>query len=98
VGRRAGSELIAGRRLGVVTFGHSGVSTADREAVLAAATSLGTGGAEIVILEIVADAIELDCGIIVMGSRGRCDLAGLVVGSTAHKVIQLTDRPVLIVR
>ena len=48
--------------------------------------------------EIVADAIELDCGVIVMGSRGRGDLAGLVLGSTAHKVIQLADRPVLIVR
>ena len=48
--------------------------------------------------EIVADAIELDCGVIVMGSRGRSDLAGLVLGSTAHKVIHLADRPVLIVR
>ena len=48
--------------------------------------------------EIVADAIELDCGVIVMGSRGRGDLAGLLVGSTAHKVIHLADRPVLIVR
>ena len=48
--------------------------------------------------EIVADAIELDCGIIVMGSRGRGDLAGLVIGSTTHKVMHLTDRPVLIVR
>jgi nucleotide-binding universal stress UspA family protein len=48
--------------------------------------------------EIVADAIELDCGVIVMGSRGRGELAGLVVGSTAHKVIHLADRPVLIVR
>jgi nucleotide-binding universal stress UspA family protein len=48
--------------------------------------------------EIVADAIELDCGVIVMGSRGRGDLAGLVLGSTAHKVVHLTDRPVLIVR
>ena len=48
--------------------------------------------------EIVADAIELGCGVIVMGSRGRGDLAGLVIGSTAHKVIHLTDRPVLIVR
>lgn len=48
--------------------------------------------------EIVADAIELGCGVIVMGSRGRGDLAGLVLGSTAHKVIHLTDRPVLIVR
>jgi nucleotide-binding universal stress UspA family protein len=48
--------------------------------------------------EIVADAIELDCGVIVMGSRGRGDLAGLVIGSTAHKVLHLADRPVLIVR
>jgi len=48
--------------------------------------------------EIVADAIELGCGVIVMGSRGRGDLAGLVLGSTAHKVIHLADRPVLIVR
>jgi nucleotide-binding universal stress UspA family protein len=48
--------------------------------------------------EIVDDAIEHDAGIIVMGSRGRSDLAGLILGSTAHKVIHLTDRPVLIVR
>ena len=42
--------------------------------------------------------IEHDVDVIVMGSRGRGDLAGLVLGSTAHKVIHLTDRPVLIVR
>jgi nucleotide-binding universal stress UspA family protein len=48
--------------------------------------------------EIVNDAREHDAGIIIMGSRGRSDLAGLVVGSTAHKVIHLTDRPVLVVR
>lgn len=48
--------------------------------------------------EIVADAIELGCDVIVMGSRGRGDLAGLVIGSTTHKVIHLTDKPVLIVR
>jgi nucleotide-binding universal stress UspA family protein len=47
---------------------------------------------------IVDDAIEHDVDVIVMGSRGRGDLAGLVLGSTAHKVIHLTDRPVLIVR
>jgi len=47
---------------------------------------------------IVDDAIERDVDIIVMGSRGRGDLAGLVLGSTAHKVIHLTDRPVLIIR
>ena len=48
--------------------------------------------------EIVDDAKEHDVGVIVMGSRGRGDLAGLVLGSTAHKVIHLADRPVLVVR
>jgi nucleotide-binding universal stress UspA family protein len=47
---------------------------------------------------IVDDAIDRDVDVIVMGSRGRGDLAGLVLGSTAHKVIHLADRPVLIVR
>jgi len=47
---------------------------------------------------IVDSAIEHDVDVIVMGSRGRGDLAGLILGSTAHKVIHLTDRPVLIIR
>jgi len=47
---------------------------------------------------IVDDAIENGVDVIVMGSRGRGDLAGLVLGSTAHKVIHLADRPVMIVR
>ncbi len=48
--------------------------------------------------EIVDDAIEHGVDVIVMGSRGRGDLAGLILGSTAHKVIHLADRPVLVVR
>jgi nucleotide-binding universal stress UspA family protein len=48
--------------------------------------------------EIVKDAREHDADVIIMGSRGRSDLAGLVLGSTAHKVIHLSDRPVLVVR
>lgn len=48
--------------------------------------------------EIVEDAKSLDVGVIIMGSRGRGDMAGLVLGSTAHKVIHLTDRPVLVIR
>lgn len=48
--------------------------------------------------EIVDAARAHDAGVIVMGSRGRSDLAGLVLGSTAHKVIHLSDRPVLVVR
>jgi nucleotide-binding universal stress UspA family protein len=48
--------------------------------------------------EIVAAAHAHDAGVIVMGSRGRSDLTALVLGSTAHKVIHLSDRPVLVVR
>ena len=48
--------------------------------------------------EIVSDAAGLGADVIVMGTRGRGDLAGLVLGSTAHKVIHLADRPVLVVR
>jgi nucleotide-binding universal stress UspA family protein len=48
--------------------------------------------------EIVADAVLHGVGVIVMGSRGRSDLTGFLLGSTAHKVIHLTDRPVLVVR
>ena len=48
--------------------------------------------------EIIAEARAEDVSAIIMGSRGRSDLAGLVLGSTAHKVIHLADRPVLIVR
>ncbi len=48
--------------------------------------------------EIIDDAKEHDVDVIVMGSRGRGDLAGLMLGSTAHKVIHLADRPVLVVR
>jgi nucleotide-binding universal stress UspA family protein len=48
--------------------------------------------------EIVVDAGLHNAGVIVMGSRGRSDLTGLFLGSTAHKVIHLTDRPVLVVR
>jgi nucleotide-binding universal stress UspA family protein len=48
--------------------------------------------------EIINDAEEVNADVIVMGSRGRGDLAGLLVGSTAHKVIHLSERPVLVVR
>ena len=48
--------------------------------------------------EIVKDAQEHDADIIIMGSRGRSELTGPILGSTAHKVIHLTDRPVMVVR
>ncbi|HEX9095126.1 MAG TPA: universal stress protein [Candidatus Dormibacteraeota bacterium] len=36
--------------------------------------------------------------LIVMGSRGLSDMAGLFVGSVTHKVLQLAHIPVLVVR
>lgn len=48
--------------------------------------------------EIIAEARSMGADVIVMGSRGRGDLAGLLIGSTTHKVIHLADRPVLVVR
>src|SRR5262249_40414647 len=47
---------------------------------------------------IVDDAAAHDVDVIVMGSRGRGDLAGLVLGSPAPQGIPLAHRPVLIVR
>ena len=47
----------------------------------------------------VADAaVAGHADLIVMGSRGRSQLAGLVLGSTAYQVIHLAACPVLVVR
>jgi len=47
--------------------------------------------------EIVEGAKNLGASLIIMGARGLGDLAWLVLGSTAYKVIHLADRPVLVV-
>jgi nucleotide-binding universal stress UspA family protein len=47
---------------------------------------------------IVAAARDHEAGMIVLGSRGRGDLTALLLGSVAHRVIHLADRPVLVVR
>jgi nucleotide-binding universal stress UspA family protein len=48
--------------------------------------------------EIVEAARESGADVIVMGSRGLGELGALVFGSTAYKVLHLSDRPVLIAR
>ena len=47
---------------------------------------------------IVRRAAQLGCDLIVMGTRGRGAVRNLVLGSTATKVLHLTDIPVLLVR
>jgi nucleotide-binding universal stress UspA family protein len=41
---------------------------------------------------------EVGAGMIVVGSRGRSTLGGLLLGSVAHKLTQLSTCPVLVVR
>jgi nucleotide-binding universal stress UspA family protein len=47
---------------------------------------------------IVDTAKEENAGLIVMGSRGLGEVKGILLGSVTHKVLQHTDRPVLVVR
>jgi len=47
---------------------------------------------------ILAEAEAEGADVIVMGCRGRSELAGLLLGSVAHKVIQLSHCPVVIAR
>jgi nucleotide-binding universal stress UspA family protein len=53
------------------------------------------GRAARVILEL---ASEEGASVIVLGSRGLSDLAGLVLGSVTHKILHLSHCPVLVVR
>jgi nucleotide-binding universal stress UspA family protein len=47
---------------------------------------------------IVEAARDHGAGVIVVGSRGRGELSALLLGSVAHQVIHLADRPVLVTR
>jgi len=48
--------------------------------------------------EILDAAKECGAGLVVMGSRGRSELADLLLGSTTFKVLHLAGPPVLVVR
>jgi len=48
--------------------------------------------------EILEEAEESRASVIVMGSRGRGDLKGLLMGSTTHKVLQRGRLPVVVIR
>jgi len=51
------------------------------------------------VAEVVANVAEVEkCDLIVMGSKGKSDLEGLFLGSATHKVLQTTNKPVLVVK
>jgi len=67
----------------------------------AGANATGTVRASLsglVVAEILAEAEESGASVIVMGSRGVSDFTGLLVGSTADKVLHLGRLPVLVTR
>jgi nucleotide-binding universal stress UspA family protein len=61
------------------------------------------GEVEEVVLEqepahgLAALAVERDARVIVVGTRGESPIRGALLGSTPHKLLHLSDRPVLVV-
>ena len=47
---------------------------------------------------LVGHASEVDAGLLVVGTRGRGELASLILGSTSHRAIQLARCDVLVVK
>lgn len=49
--------------------------------------------------KVIAETAEAEsCDLIVMGSRGRGEFTGLLLGSVTHKVLQIAPCPVTVVR
>jgi nucleotide-binding universal stress UspA family protein len=49
--------------------------------------------------EVVANVAKVEkCDLVVMGSKGKSDLEGLILGSATHKVLHTADCPVLVVK
>jgi nucleotide-binding universal stress UspA family protein len=47
---------------------------------------------------LVAYATDVDASVLAVGTRGRGDLASLILGSTSHRAIQLATCDVLVVK
>lgn len=51
------------------------------------------------VAEVVTNVAEVEkCDLLVIGSKGKSDLEGLLLGSVTHKVLQTTNIPVMVVK
>lgn len=51
------------------------------------------------IAEVISNVADVEkCDIILIGSKGKSDLEGLILGSVTHKVLHTTSLPVLVVK
>jgi len=76
------------------------VETAERHLISAGVKATSEVAADLyshAAREITWYAKKHDVGVIVIGSRHRGNLTALVAGSTAHKVVHMADRPVIVV-
>jgi len=76
------------------------VERAERKLVSAGIRARGEVAADLrshTAREITGVARECDVSLIVIGSRHRGDLTALLAGSTAHRVVHMADRPVVVI-
>lgn len=51
------------------------------------------------VAEVVDNVVRVEkCDMVVMGSKGKSDLEGLILGSATHKVLHMVPVPVLVVK
>jgi nucleotide-binding universal stress UspA family protein len=79
-------------------LGEGHLRDAQALAEAAGVTSHGELVNEVPSVGLVALADQHDARMIVVGSYGEAPLKGAIVGSTAHKLVHLSERPVLVVR
>jgi nucleotide-binding universal stress UspA family protein len=91
--RQARDYIDALREIGEKTTGEA-VERAKREGVEAEAVLVGKRPAEG--LAELSD--ERDARMVVVGSHGERPLAGALLGSTPHKLLHISHKPVLVVR
>ena len=74
------------------------VNTAVRKLTVRSVTAIGVVREGDIAEEILDFAKELDCSMIVLGSKGTSRIGRFTIGSVAERVMRHADRPVLVVR